>query len=179
MLTEVKSTDQPLSPGAWGEWKTTRDLGSQGLSAGTTIAVLQQHLWLVLGDDVYRRFTWVNPSTRSWFPTTLMLAEQQVLSAHHQTAAQLHRRPRVVPERHRSTAGAAGGTFKPAKTRMRPHSAEPAGSACLGATTGPSPTDAPLKPAVSACRAPTTCVTPKHPASAGAVIERTTSRGRC
>ena len=33
-----------------------------------------QHLWLVLCDDVYRRFTWVDRATSSWAPTTLMLA---------------------------------------------------------------------------------------------------------
>ena len=29
---------------------------------------------LFVCDDVYRRFTWVDLSTRSWFPTALMLA---------------------------------------------------------------------------------------------------------
>jgi len=102
-----------------------------------------QHLTLVLYDGVYRHFTWVDLSTRSWLPTTVMLvvavsahaltttlageatlpgelctftdvleesirnahlrgillAEQQVLSVHPRTAAQLHRRPRVAPER--------------------------------------------------------------------------------
>jgi hypothetical protein len=33
-----------------------------------------QHLWLVLSNDVYQRFTSVNRTTLSWFPTALMLA---------------------------------------------------------------------------------------------------------
>lgn len=33
--------------------------------AGTTLAVLTQHLWLVLCDDVSRRFTWVDLATPS------------------------------------------------------------------------------------------------------------------
>ena len=39
----------------------------------TTYLLVQavQHLALGLGDDVYQRFTWVDPSTRSWFPTPL------------------------------------------------------------------------------------------------------------
>jgi hypothetical protein len=31
-----------------------------------------QHLWLVLYDDVYQRFTYVDQPTPSWFPTPLM-----------------------------------------------------------------------------------------------------------
>ena len=33
-----------------------------------------QHLWLVFNDDVYQRFTYVNHTTQSEPPTTLMLA---------------------------------------------------------------------------------------------------------
>jgi hypothetical protein len=33
-----------------------------------------QHLWLVFNDDVYQRFTYVNHTTQSELPTTLMLA---------------------------------------------------------------------------------------------------------
>ena len=33
-----------------------------------------QHLWLVLSNDVYQRFTFVNHTTPSWLPTALVLA---------------------------------------------------------------------------------------------------------
>jgi len=33
-----------------------------------------QHLWLVLSNDVYQRFTSVNHTTPSWLPTALVLA---------------------------------------------------------------------------------------------------------
>ena len=33
-----------------------------------------QHLWLVLNDDVYQRFTYVNHTTQSEPPTALVLA---------------------------------------------------------------------------------------------------------
>ena len=39
-----------------------------------------QHLWLVLHDGVYQHFTGVDHTTRSWSPTTLMLAV--AVSAH-------------------------------------------------------------------------------------------------
>ena len=42
----------------------------------TTYLLVQaiQHLALGLCDDVYRRFTCVDPTTQSWFPTAVMLA---------------------------------------------------------------------------------------------------------
>ena len=43
-----------------------------------------QHLPLVLSDDVYHCFTWVDLSTRSWLPTALMLA---VAASAHASAA--------------------------------------------------------------------------------------------
>jgi hypothetical protein len=38
------------------------------------LAQAYQHLWLVVSHGVYRCFTWVDLSTRSWLPTALMLA---------------------------------------------------------------------------------------------------------
>ena len=69
----------PVSPCGWGRASppVVRPLG-RGSSEPpdlTTYLLVQavQHLALGLGDDVYRRFTWVDPSTQSWFPTPLML----------------------------------------------------------------------------------------------------------
>ncbi len=107
------------------------------------LAQAVQQLALGLGDDAYDASPGLTYTTRSWFPTALLLAvavtarawaarrtaeatfcrelrtlrlwkarpgrillaEQQVLSIGPPNAAQLHRRPRVAPERHNPAAG--------------------------------------------------------------------------